>query len=415
MIYRLLHPSRRCKRTLLRLLSLAVALYLVLDTLFLTLVAPPPPRLPAPSTPSNHGRIFIASIHWFNERILRSHWNKAVVDLMEHLGANNVYVSLIGSKSVDNTIGALQELDAQLEQLHVPRSFMMENRTHEDAISRTPSPGEPGWINTPRGKKELRRIPYLANVRNRVMQEMDKALADGLGRFDKVLWLNDVVFTTQDVLTLLSTNAGEYASACSIDFSKPPIYYDTFALRDISGAKTLTQTWPYFLSGVSQQALRLNDPIPVQSCWNGMVAMDAKPFYNDTPLRFRGIPDSLAELHLEGSECCLVHADNPLSAAKGVFLNPNVRVGYSADAYYAVNAPIQWPSPQERFRGIWKLRLVWLLGMPQRIIENVVVASRLKRWQAQKTTGGIANKENGTHCLINEMQVLVGNDGWKHL
>ncbi|KAF2493050.1 glycosyltransferase family 69 protein [Lophium mytilinum] len=415
MIYQLHHPSRRSKRTLLRLLFLAIALYLALDTLLLTRSVPPPQRDPAPSSPSNHGRIFIASIHWYNERILRSHWNKAVVDLVKHLGPDNVYISLIGSKSVDNTIGALQELDFQLAQLHVPRSFMMENITHEDQISRTPSPSEPGWIQTSRGKKELRRIPYLASVRNRVMQEMDRALADGLGRFDKVLWLNDVVFTTQDVLTLLSTNAGEYASTCSFDFSKPPLYYDTFALRDISGAKTLTQTWPYFLSSTSQHALRLNDPIPVQSCWNGMVAMDATPFYNNTPLRFRGIPDGLAELHLEGSECCLVHADNPLSASKGVFLNPNVRVGYNADAYTTVNAPSGWISSRERFRGIWKLRLVWLLGMPQRIIENVVVAWRLKRWHGQTSVDGLANREVGAHCLINEMQVLVGNDGWKHL
>lgn len=56
------------------------------------------------------------------------------------------------------------------------------------------------------------------------------------------------------------------------------------------------------------------------------VAMDASAFY-DQNLTFRGIPDDLASLHLEGSECCLIHADNPLSHSKGVFLNPNVRVG----------------------------------------------------------------------------------------
>lgn len=222
---------------------------------------------------------------------------------------------------------------------------------------------------------------------------------------------------TEDVVTLLSTNAGDYAAACSMDFSKPPIYYDTFALRDISGAKALTQTWPYFLSGVSRRALMADQAVPVQSCWNGMVAMDAEPFYGSNPLKFRGIPDGLAEMHLEGSECCLVHADNPLVASheKGVFLNPNVRVGYKPEAYAAVNANPGWPSPFQRLRGVWNLRLVWIFGMPKRITENFVLNRRLKRWQEQEKGDGENNWEVGAHCLINEMQVLVGKDGWKHL
>ncbi|KAF2815674.1 uncharacterized protein BDZ99DRAFT_541448 [Mytilinidion resinicola] len=310
-----------------------------------------PHRVSHPSHPSNK-RIFMASIHWINERILRSHWNQAVLDLVQHLGPQNVFVGVLESGSWDNSKGALQELDAQLAQLNVAHSIILEDTTHEDEISRVPSPGEAGWIWTPREKKELRRIPYLANLRNKVMQETFK---DTDQHFDKVLWLNDVMFTTEDVVTLLSANAGEYAAACSLDFSKPPRYYDTFALRDISGARALTQTWPYFLSHTFRHALISNKPVPIQSCWNGMVAINAEPFYASTPLRFRGIPDQLAELHLEASECCLVHADNPLSTAKGVFLTPNARVGYDAEAYSAVNSFISWSAPSQRIKGIWKL------------------------------------------------------------
>jgi hypothetical protein len=354
---------------------------------------------------------------WHTETLLRSHWNKAMVDLVKYLGPENVHISLLGTQSSDpwdNTMGALQELDTLLGQLNVPRSFMLDNTTHEVEMSHIPSSDEPGWVWTRRGKKELRRIPFLANSRNRVMAEIDRAYENAAERFDKVLWLNDVVFTTEDVVTLLATNGGEYAAACSLDFAKPPSYYDTFALRDISGAEAITLTWPYFLSSTSRHALIRNDPVPVQSCWNGMVAMEATPFYEPTLLRFRGIADGLAGMHLEGCECCLIHADNPLSAEKGVFLNPNVRVGYNAAAYAAVNPDAEWPSPGQRIQGLWRLRLVKLVGMPGRIFKNLVISWRLKSWHEQTTTDYAENREEGVHCLVDEMQVLVGN-GWLHL
>lgn len=85
------------------------------------------------------------------------------------------------------------------------------------------------------------------------------------------------------------------------------------------------------------------------------MVMDAAPFYSYN-LSFRGIPDSLALQHLEGSECCLIHADNPLSQVKGVWLNPNVRVGYSEAAYEAVNADDRL-SVYTIARGLWQNRV----------------------------------------------------------
>lgn len=79
---------------------------------------------------------------------------------------------------------------------------------------------------------------------------------------------------TQDVLALLDTNNGEYAAACSLDFSKPPNYYDTFALRDSIGYEHVTQTWPYFRSWKSRHAMKRSTPVPVASCWNGMGKFD---------------------------------------------------------------------------------------------------------------------------------------------
>lgn len=364
-----------------------------------------PNRVSRATDRANHGRIFIASMHWNNEEILRSHWNNAVLELVEHFGPSNVFVAVLESGSWDNSKGALRDLDSNLASLDVAHSIVLEDTMHTDEVARTPSVNETGWILTSRGRKELRRIPYLANIRNRVMAEMHRHSEATGKRFDKVLWLNDVVFNTEDILTLLSTNDGHYAAACSLDFSKPPAYYDTFALRDILGSKTVSPQWPYFFSGASRSALVSGDPVPVQACWNGMVAMDPEPFYATPPLSFRGVPDSLADFHLEGSECCLIHADNPLSQTKGVYINPNVRVGYSWVAYETVNSFLNWPSPFDRIVGIWKSRLATIPAMLRYASERMTVRKRVSRWGAD---------EPGEFCLVNEMQVLVEN-GWKHL
>lgn len=209
-----------------------------------------------------------------------------------------------------------------------------------------------------------------------------------------------------------------------MDFSKPPAFYDTFALRDAEGHRAIMPTWPYFRSRESRSAIKVGAPVPVASCWNGvgqsrihysqvlladivLVAMDAKPYYDTAkPLRFRGVPDSLAEHHVEGSECCLIHADNPQSPQKGVWLNPQVRVGYSPTAYKAVNMPS--PFPNSIVWALWENRLRrWLTTI---WFENSIVTRRLAAWQAEDTS----RREPGTACLVNEMQVLVEN-GWAHV
>ncbi|EAS34576.3 polysaccharide export protein [Coccidioides immitis RS] len=410
-------PSRARLRRLrwLRLLLLGFITFFVIDLWRISQSGSPSVIKPAPPLDIRHQeRVFIASIHWNNESILRSHWNDALLDLVQKLGPEHVYVSVLESGSWDGSKDALRALDTELEKLGVERKIVLEDITHIDEIQRMPSSDEPGWIWTVRGKKELRRIPYLSRLRNRVMDELT-ALAsrtEAKRTFDKVLWLNDVVFTAHDALNILGTREGDYAAACSLDFSKPPAYYDTFALRDSSGAKAITHTWPYFLSSMSRHAMMAGFPVPVQSCWNGIVAFDATPFYERPPLVFRGISDGLAKYHLEGSECCLIHADNPLTPVKGVWLNPDVRVGYNEKAYANVHPRHSaiWPSAGEKLLGIWQNRVARLINFPRRTIEDMVVSWRVRSWKAN----GLEREEHGVHCLINEMQVLVGN-GWAHL
>ncbi|KAB8211109.1 cryptococcal mannosyltransferase 1-domain-containing protein [Aspergillus parasiticus] len=350
-------------------------------------------------------KIYITGLHWNSEQILREAWIAAVVDLANTIGRDNVFVSIQESGSWDDTKGALILLDQLLAENDIPRRILIDYTTHFDEISKPPT-GQ-GWIETPIGTTELRRVPYLARLRNVAMEPLYQRQTEGI-MYDKILFLNDVVFTTSDVQKLLSTRGGNYAATCSLDFSKPPNFYDTFALRDAEGHDMLMQSWPYFRSRASRQAMKDSQPVPVSSCWNGVVAMDSSPFYQDPPLKFRGISDSLARSHLEGSECCLIHADNPLSREKGVWLNPNVRVGYNAPAYLAVN-PMEnsWLSSFTIVSGLWRNRFLRWFTTPW--FKENIVWTRLWKWEKQ--SGG--NKESGPFCLINEMQVLTEN-GWAH-
>ncbi len=200
-----------------------------------------------------------------------------------------------------------------------------------------------------------------------------------------------------------------------MDFKLYPLYYDTFALRDDRGDKAVSYYWPWFLSAPARAAAQRGDPVRVRSCWNGMVVFDAAPFYADPPLRFRGIDDSLADLHLEASECCLVHFDNALSAdrRRGVWLNPNVRVGYGPRVYRQVRGV--FPGPWATVKGAWANRFMrWWAAALQFGLERNVVRRRLREWRAATPAGDLPRDEVGADCLINEKQIMWQN-GWKHL
>lgn len=149
-------------------------------------------------------------------------------------------------------------------------------------------------------------------------------------------------------------------------------------------------------------------PVPVQSCWNGIIAFDAAPFYEPDALEFRGIPDSLAQQHVEASECCLIHVDNPLTPTQGVWLNPDVRVGYSPEAYAAVHSGSSWPNMFAKIYGIWSNRISrWSTTT---VLKASTINNRLATWAKDHPDVS----EAGTYCLINEMQVLIEN-GWAHV
>ena len=158
-----------------------------------------------------------------------------------------------------------------------------------------------------------------------------------------------------------------------------------------------------------------------------MIVFDSTPFYADPPLSFRGISDDLAKEHVEGSECCLIHADNwRLREQNGVWVNPNVRVSYDLTTYENVNPGAgredvlggegrqKWPGKWEAVSGVWSNRRARWVGWARGWSEALVVKRRLQKWIEKGEVLGEEREEKGVECLVNEMQVLFEN-GWQHV
>ncbi len=84
-------------------------------------------------------------------------------------------------------------------------------------------------------------------------------------------------------MRLIETNGGEWDAVCGLDYYWD--FYDLFATRERPGViSNHAISWkpdsryPYFLDAQNQQRVYRNEPVPVYSCWNGLVVMNAAPF-----------------------------------------------------------------------------------------------------------------------------------------
>ncbi|KAL8707548.1 MAG: hypothetical protein Q9220_007440 [cf. Caloplaca sp. 1 TL-2023] len=297
----------------------------------------------------------------------------------------------------------------------------------------------------PDGSERTKRIAYLAEIRNRALRPLDQSSGTD---YDKVLFLNDVVFDPVDVVQLLfSTNAGDdgkssYLAACAVDFINPFKFYDTFATRDAEGYSMGVPFFPWFSdagNGISRRdVLDGKDAVRVKSCWGGMIAFDASymqvnripggstissganatksvPFASELPIRFRAESD----LHWEASECCLVHADLQSASNQtlggedvGIYINPFVRVAYDSWT-------LRW-LPLAR-------RIEWLFSIPHALINHMAGMPRLnprrnqvggkevkeRVWKPDRGTvaGGsfqevVRTAENGGYCGLRTLQLM---------
>ena len=200
----------------------------------------------------------------------------------------------------------------------------------------------------------MKRIAYLAEVRNRALRPLQ---ADPSVHYDRILFINDVVFEPLDAIHLLfSSNVdaagrAQYGAVCALDFINAFKFYDRFATRDLEGYELGVPFFPWFTNagnGISRQdVLDQKDSVRVRSCWGGMTAFEAKWFLGKSdaeviqekppldvsPIRFRYEEDPF----WDSSECCLIHADltyvrhgPEVTTNSGIYTNPYIRVAYDS-------------------------------------------------------------------------------------
>ena len=137
--------------------------------------------------------VYIASSQWNSGTLLEEHWVPSLLQLISDLRAANisVFVSIYENGSWDSTKSVLHQLRQTLESSGVQHSVNIDDTSHEQIIARNASSS--GWLDTAYGK-EMRRIPYLASVRNEALKPLS-TLSESGTKFDKILYINDVVFS----------------------------------------------------------------------------------------------------------------------------------------------------------------------------------------------------------------------------
>lgn len=186
----------RCIRLCLTALIVLTCIDLFRDCLLLTSKPPDNHRVEPQDLNHTINSVYIVSAQYNSEGILRSSWIPSLLQLVKELQSAQirVYVSIYESGSVDGTKSVLSELEASLGQLSVEHDIKLDDESHASAIEKsfaTPA----GWVQTRYGK-ELRRVSFLADIRNRALESLESLTKAGV-EFDRILYLNDVVFSVR--------------------------------------------------------------------------------------------------------------------------------------------------------------------------------------------------------------------------
>lgn len=439
---------------------LCIVLYIVVPFLLVVLgtaifnpsyTSPPPFLVPADEN------VYIAA-NIVDDDLVRGPWGDALVALTQKFPPGQVYVSVYGGPT-----SAMEYLSTRLRHHGVPSTIVSEALSPVNTTMLA-------HVVTPDGSRRIKRIEFLAQVRNRALSPLEKLHK----RYHKVLFLNDVVFSPDDALRLMFSTRAEtvenedgsvavrtnYRAACAIDYDNPFKFYDTYATRDTDGYYAGLPIFPYFTSSGSgtsrRDMLEGRDAVRVKSCWGGMVSYDGRFFQslppplpsnattggvvtpvdeaqvlkaNATreayemwladmygadevaqwsPVRFRAEPHPF----WDASECCLVNAD----VGRDTMVVADAQDDESLDTGIYINPYVRVAYDRLTYDFLWlSRRLERLLIMPQALINSAVHlpsfnARRLQQYKKEYKTKVWVPSRNQTGESVNDYGVLA-NDG----
>ncbi|GAA5876318.1 hypothetical protein JCM16303_007098 [Sporobolomyces ruberrimus] len=228
-----------------------------------------------------HSGPYLLALNLYNSEDVLPTLSKTILTVSDFLGRKNVHVSIFENGSRDNTTIALAHLASALTTLGVEHTI-------------TSDPRSTDW-------KRVDRIEQLAVYRNVALKPVSQGLQ---GRdFEDVLFVNDVFVGPMDALELLWQRKEQDADAvCAMDWRETKGFlsrigkssikmYDNWVARTTNGnmLRSRLDVFSEARSGLDELFGAEDDrpskerfvrglPIPVYSCWNGMIALSAEPF-----------------------------------------------------------------------------------------------------------------------------------------
>ncbi|KAL7416381.1 cryptococcal mannosyltransferase 1-domain-containing protein [Mrakia frigida] len=328
---------------------------------------------------------FYFALNLFNSKGIIPHLFQTLLTVAALLGPSNVHISIFENGSWDETVPSMAHFARALTALGVAHSLRSDSHSTD-------------WSN-------VDRIEQLALYRDVAISSLihynpsDPPLFDS-ARAHKdsphptlptdLIFINDVFVCPADILELLHQRRFQGASAtCGMDWRVAPEgslwgwldgwlgenyrFYDNWVTRTIEGWPTrprvdifaelrdgIRELFHWDSSTSSLNRFRAALPLPVYSCWNGMIVLNALPFLpSHIP---SSDPTSSATTPIKGghdihfrhgrtdqgecaaSECKLVARDFWGVGEKKWVMVPRVAVTYREEAYKAEGDRLEvWP------------------------------------------------------------------------
>ncbi|GAA6018026.1 hypothetical protein JCM10207_002745 [Rhodosporidiobolus poonsookiae] len=251
-------------------------------------------------TSSSHARAgpTLIGINLYNSELVLPSLSRTLLSVARFLGPSTLHVSIFENGSTDNTTSALAHLAAALTALGTPHTIVSDPRKTD-------------W-------KRVDRIDQLAVYRNVALAPLQKAPYSTTNPPADVVMINDVFTCPADLFELVfQRKVQEADAACGLDWrrnkgwagriNRSVKFYDNWVTRSITGhllrfrldflsewRDGIKELWDQPGEEYSRNRFRAGLPVPVYSCWNGMLAMTSVPFLTTDPAARYGGPSDRA-------------------------------------------------------------------------------------------------------------------------